>query len=78
LLCAGLLFNLNDVYIALPDAVAGAIAAYLALWSVYWLFRLLTGKEALGCGDFQQLVAVGAWLGFGGLPKVQLGACSRW
>lgn len=60
LLWAGLLFNLNEVYIALPDAVAGAMAGYLALWSVYWLFRLLTGKEALGYGDFKLLAALGA------------------
>ncbi len=59
LLWAGLLFNLNEVYIALPDAVAGAMAGYLALWSVYWLFRLLTGKEALGYGDFKLLAALG-------------------
>ncbi len=72
LLWAGLLFNLNEVYIALPDAVAGAMAGYLALWSVYWLFRLLTGKEALGYGDFKLLAALGAWCGWQVLPQVLL------
>ncbi|MEH5113548.1 prepilin peptidase [Klebsiella variicola] len=72
LLWAGLLFNLNEVYIALPDAVAGAMAGYLALWSVYWLFRLLTGKEALGYGDFKLLAALGAWYGWQVLPQVLL------
>ena len=72
LLWAGLLFNLNEVYIALPDAVAGAMAGYLALWSVYWLFRLLTGKEALGYGDFKLLAALGAWCGWQALPQVLL------
>ena len=71
-LAAGLLFNLNEVYIALPDAVAGAMAGYLALWSVYWLFRLLTGKEALGYGDFKLLAALGAWCGWQVLPQVLL------
>ena len=72
LLWAGLLFNLNEVYIALPDAVAGAMAGYLALWSDYWLFRLLTGKEALGYGDFKLLAALGAWCGWQVLPQVLL------
>ncbi len=81
LLWAGLLFNLNEVYIALPDAVAGAMAGYLALWSVYWLFRLLTGKEALGYGDFKLLAALGAWCGWQVLPQVLLLASApgwRW
>ncbi len=60
------------MYIALPDAVAGAMAGYLALWSVYWLFRLLTGKEALGYGDFKLLAALGAWCGWQVLPQVLL------
>ena len=77
LLWAGLLFNLNEVYIALPDAVAGAMAGYLALWSVYWLFRLLTGKEALGYGDFKLLAALGAWCGWQALPQVLLLASAR-
>ena len=72
LLWAGLLFNLNEVYIALPDAVAGAMAGYLALWSVYWLFRLLTGKEALGYGDFKLLAALGACCGWQVLLQVLL------
>lgn len=48
------------------------MAGYLALWSVYWLFRLLTGKEALGYGDFKLLAALGAWCGWQVLPQVLL------
>lgn len=68
LLWLGLLFNLAHTYTALPDAVIGAVAGYLALWSVYWLFKLLTGKEGMGHGDFKLLAAIGAWLGWQSLP----------
>ncbi|WP_148180612.1 prepilin peptidase, partial [Klebsiella pneumoniae] len=64
LLWAGLLFNLSDTFAPLAEAVIGAMAGYLSLWSVYWVFRLLTGKEALGYGDFKLLAALGAWLGW--------------
>jgi len=47
----------------LPDAIWGAVAGYLSLWSVYWLFKLTTGKEGMGAGDFKLLAALGAWLG---------------
>ncbi len=50
--------------LTLPDALAGAVAGYLSLWSVYWVFRLLTGKEGMGHGDFKLLAALGAWFGW--------------
>ncbi len=64
----GLAFNLGATYAELPDAVVGAIAGYLSLWSVYWLFKLATGKEGMGYGDFKLLAAIGAWLGWQMLP----------
>jgi len=72
LLWLGLLLNLNDAYTTLPNAVVGAIAGYLILWSVYWLFKLATGKEGMGFGDFKLLAAIGAWLGWQMLPLVIL------
>jgi leader peptidase (prepilin peptidase)/N-methyltransferase len=68
LVWAGLLFNLFGVYTDLQSAVIGAIAGYLALWSVYWGFKLATGKEGMGYGDFKLLAALGAWLGWQILP----------
>jgi leader peptidase (prepilin peptidase)/N-methyltransferase len=72
LLWAGLLANLFNLYISLPSAVIGAMAGYLALWSVYWAFKLLTGKEGMGYGDFKLLAAMGAWLGWTMLPQLIL------
>jgi leader peptidase (prepilin peptidase)/N-methyltransferase len=72
LLWAGLLFNLFGVFTNLPSAVLGAGIGYLALWSVYWLFRLVTGKEGMGYGDFKLLAALGAWLGWQMLPLIIL------
>ncbi|WP_251357993.1 A24 family peptidase [Kangiella sp. TOML190] len=54
----------------LPAAVIGALAGYLSLWSIYWLFKLLTGKEGMGHGDFKLLAAIGAFVGFKMLPLV--------
>ena len=68
----GLLFNLNGHFASLPDAVIGAMAAYGVLWSVYWLFKLATGKEGMGFGDFKLLAAIGAWLGWQMLPVTLL------
>ncbi len=68
LLWLGLIFNLLTGNIPLEDAVIGAVAGYLFLWSVYWLFKLLTGKEGMGYGDFKLLAAIGAWLGWQALP----------
>ena len=64
LLWLGLLWNLRSIYVPLPEAVIGAIAGYLFLWSVYWAFKLVTGKEGMGYGDFKLLAALGAWLGW--------------
>ena len=68
----GLLFNLNGTFASLPDAVVGAMAGYGVLWSVYWLFKLATGKEGMGFGDFKLLAAIGAWLGWQMLPVTLL------
>jgi len=68
----GLLFNLDGRFASLHDAVVGAIAGYLVLWSVYWLFKLVTGKDGMGYGDFKLLAAIGAWLGWQLLPVTLL------
>ncbi|NNG25389.1 prepilin peptidase [Telluria aromaticivorans] len=72
LLWAGLLVNLHGTFVPLQDAVIGAAAGYLVLWAVYWLFKLATGKEGMGYGDFKLLAALGAWLGWAMLPTVIL------
>ena len=72
LLWAGLLFNIPGIFVDLKSAVIGAAAGYLSLWSVYWAFRLATGKEGMGFGDFKLLAAIGAWLGWAMLPLVIL------
>lgn len=72
LLWTGLLFNLVGERVPVHAAVIGAAAGYLALWTVYQVFRLLTGKEGMGYGDFKLLAALGAWLGWQSLPLVVL------
>ena len=72
LLWAGLLFNLSGTFTDLHSAVLGAVFGYLALWCVYWLFKLATGKEGMGYGDFKLLAALGAWLGWQMLPLIIL------
>lgn len=72
LLWAGLLFNLYGVFTNLSAAVMGAVIGYLSLWSIYWLFKLTTGKEGMGYGDFKLLAALGAWLGWQMLPLIIL------
>jgi len=72
LLWGGLLFNLIGGFAPLADAVIGAMAGYLVLWSLYWAFKLLTGKEGMGYGDFKLLAALGAWLGWQALPIILL------
>jgi len=72
LLWLGLAFNLFATYSDLSTAVIGAMAGYLALWSVFWLFKLATGKEGMGYGDFKLLAALGAWLGWQMLPAIIL------
>jgi leader peptidase (prepilin peptidase)/N-methyltransferase len=68
LLWLGLLLNAFNTFTDLKSAVIGAVAGYLTLWSVYWGFKLATGKEGMGFGDFKLLAALGAWLGWQMLP----------
>ncbi len=72
LLWLGLLFNLFGTFTSLSAAVIGAMAGYLALWLVFWGFKLATGKEGMGYGDFKLLAALGAWLGWSLLPAIIL------
>jgi len=72
LLWVGLIANLNGFFVPASEAIIGAVAGYLALWSVYWVFKLITGKEGMGYGDFKLLAALGAWLGWQMLPLVIL------
>ena len=80
LLWLGLIANYFDVFVTLDEAVLGAVFGYLALWSVYWGFKLATGKEGMGYGDFKLLAMLGAWLGWKILPVIivlssVVGAC---
>jgi leader peptidase (prepilin peptidase)/N-methyltransferase len=68
----GLAFNVTETYTTTQASVVGAIAGYLVLWSVYHLFRLLTGKEGMGYGDFKLLALFGAWLGWSAVPLIVL------
>lgn len=72
LLWIGLGINLYSTFASLENAVIGAILGYLSLWTVYWLFKLLTGKEGMGYGDFKLLAALGAWMGWSMLPLIIL------
>jgi leader peptidase (prepilin peptidase) / N-methyltransferase len=72
LLWLGLLLNLRGTFVPLPEAVLGAVFGYLSLWSIYWIFKLVTGKEGMGYGDFKLLGALGAWLGWTVLPMIIL------
>jgi len=72
LLWCGLAFNYSNGFSTLHNAIAGAMIGYLALWSVYWAFKLTTGKEGMGYGDFKLLAALGAWLGWQLLPMIIL------
>ncbi len=72
LLWAGLFVSLFNVFTDPVSSIIGALAGYLSLWLVYQLFRLLTGKEGMGYGDFKLLAAMGAWLGWQMLPLIIL------
>ena len=72
LLWLGMLINTSSIYTDLQSSVFGAITGYLILWSVYKLFKLLTGKEGMGYGDFKLLAALGAWMGWQMLPQIIL------
>lgn len=68
LLWLGLILNSQGLFTSLTDALWGAVFGYLSLWSVYWIFKLLTQKEGMGYGDFKLLAALGAWMGWQALP----------
>lgn len=72
LLWLGLLASTQHVFVSPQDAILGAAFGYVSLWSVYWLFKLATGKEGMGYGDFKLLAALGAFTGWQGLPVIIL------
>ena len=72
LLWSGLFLNVNYAWVTPSDAIIGAIVGYLSLWSVYWGFKLLTGKEGMGYGDFKLLAAFGAWFGWQSILAIVL------
>ena len=72
LLWCGLLISLGDLFVDSTSSIIGAVAGYLSLWGIYHLFKLVTGKEGMGYGDFKLLGAIGAWVGWQALPVVVL------
>lgn len=72
LLWLGLIASVDNLFIATKPAVAGAVLGYLSLWSVWWLFKQITGKEGMGHGDFKLLAALGAWVGWKGILPIVL------
>lgn len=72
LLWLGLIVNINGTFAPLHEAVIGAAAGYLSLWSIFWLFKFATGKDGMGYGDFKLLAALGAWMGWTLLPIIIL------
>ena len=68
----GLLVNIQDTFCTLPQAILGAVLGYLILWFIYWIFKLITGKEGMGYGDFKLLAMLGAWVGVTGLLPIIL------
>lgn len=72
LLWLGLLINVSGTFTDISSAVLGATFGYLTLWSIYWAFKIITGKEGMGYGDFKLLAALGAWFGWQALPLIIL------
>ena len=70
LLWLGIIVNIPELFTSIESSVTGAIAGYLILWFIYHLFRILTGKEGMGYGDFKLLAALGAWMGWEMLPLI--------
>ena len=68
----GLLLNIDNTFVSLESAVLGAVFGYLCLWTVFWLFKIVMGKEGMGHGDFKLLAALGAWFGLAALPTIVL------
>lgn len=74
LLWIGILFNVSETYVPLTQSIYGAVAGYLILWSFYWVFKLITGKEGMGYGDFKLTACLGAWFGLKMLPAIIMGS----
>ena len=72
LLWLGLLININGAIVPLQDAIVGAVAGYMSLFSIFWLFKLITGKDGMGHGDFKLVALFGAWIGWQLLPLLIL------
>ena len=72
LMWIGLLANTQDMFVPLIESVMGASAGYLILWAIFWIFKLITGKDGMGYGDFKFIAALGAWLGWKMLPLILL------
>jgi len=72
LLWMGLVFNINQNFSPLDQAVLGVIVGYGSLWLIFWIFKYITGKEGLGYGDFKLLGAMGGWFGLMELPRIIL------
>lgn len=71
-LVAPQIFNTERYFPSLYDALAGALIGYLSMWSIYWVFKIITSKEGMGYGDFKLFAVIGAWLGWRALPEVAL------
>jgi len=72
LMWLGLIGSLDNLYMPAKPALLGAIAGYVSLWLVWWLFKQITGKEGMGRGDFKLLAALGAWVGLNGVLPIIL------
>jgi leader peptidase (prepilin peptidase)/N-methyltransferase len=72
LVWAGLLVNSFNIFTSLESSLYGAVFGYLSLWSMYWIFKLVTGKEGMGYGDFKLLAALCAWFGIAALPTLMI------
>ena len=72
LMWIGMLANTQGIFVPLIESIIGASVGYLSLWSIYWIFKLITGKDGMGYGDFKLTAALGAWLGWKMLPLIVL------
>lgn len=72
LMWIGMLANTQGIFVPLIESIIGASAGYLSLWSIYWIFKLITGRDGMGYGDFKLTAALGAWLGWKMLPLIVL------